>query len=164
MAVFETLEVQKLLANTFEPQRQFRFILEIDGIDAFTVLSASKPHMSFDEIEIPYINSRRYLSGRGYWNDITLTLNSPISPSATQKVMEWIYLNYESLTGRAGYASFYKKDFNIKMLGPVGDVVENWVIKGAWVKDADFGPLDYNTDEASQITLTIRYDNAWIEY
>jgi hypothetical protein len=31
----EVLEVQDMLANTYEPKRKFRWILQIEGIDAF---------------------------------------------------------------------------------------------------------------------------------
>jgi len=160
----ETLEVSSMLANAYEPKRKFRFILEIDGIDAFTVESTARPHLSFDTVEIHYINARRYLAGKMAWATIGLTLNDPIAPSAAQKVMQWVNLAYEAITGRAGYASFYKKDIVLKMLDPIGDVVERWTLKGTWITDADFTDLNYTTSDVAQVTLTLQYDNAVLEY
>jgi hypothetical protein len=40
-------------------------------------------------------------------------------------------------------------------LGPVGDLVEEWVIRG-FVTQIDFGELDYSSDELMGIKLTIR--------
>jgi hypothetical protein len=47
--------------------------------------------------------------------------------------MEWVRLSHESVTGRDGYSDFYKKDIRFNALGPVGDVVEEWICKGAYV-------------------------------
>jgi hypothetical protein len=47
--------------------------------------------------------------------------------------MEWVRLHHESVTGRDGYSDFYKKDLTFNVLGPVGDIVSEWVIKGALI-------------------------------
>jgi hypothetical protein len=62
-----------------------------------------------------------------------MTLFDPITPSGAQAVMEWVRLHHESVTGRDGYSDFYKKDLTIDVLGPVGDIVSEWVIKGAFI-------------------------------
>ena len=57
---------------------------------------------------------------------------------------------------------------NIKQIsgGSAGDptttIVEEWVLKRAWVKSVDFGELDYTSDDLINIELTIRYDWAVI--
>ena len=60
-----------------------------------------------------------------------MTLFDAITPSGAQSVMEWVRLHHESVTGRDGYSDFYKKDMTVNVLGPVGDVVSEWIIKGA---------------------------------
>lgn len=125
----EILEVQQMLADSFEPKRKFRWVIAINGIDAFTAKTSSRPQLTFDETVIDYINQKRYLSGKGTWSPMSLTLHDPIVPSASQKVMEWIRLDWENLTGRMGYAQFYKKTINLKMLDPVGAVVEDWELQ-----------------------------------
>jgi hypothetical protein len=134
----------------------------VNGIDAFTARSAARPSGTFAETVIDYINEKRFLSSKFTPNDFTLTLWDPIAPSGSQKVLEWVKLNYENTTGRMGYADFYKKDFDLKMLDPPGGVVEQWQFKGAWIKGTDFGALDYARagDDLANITLTIRYDKA----
>ena len=66
-----------------------------------------------------------------------MTLFDPITPSGAQAVMEWVRLHHESVTGRDGYSDFYKKDLTINVLGPVGDVVSEWIIKGALITEAN---------------------------
>ena len=63
----------------------------------------------------------------------SLHLFDPITPSGAQAVMEWVRLHHESVTGRDGYSDFYKKDLTFNVLGPVGDVVSEWIIKGALI-------------------------------
>jgi hypothetical protein len=88
-----------------------------------------------------------------------MTLFDPITPSGAQAVMEWVRLHHESVTGRDGYSDFYKKDLTIDVLGPVGDIVSEWVIKGAFIKGGNFGDYDWDTaDQAVNITLNLGMD------
>lgn len=160
----EVLDIQQMLADTFEPKRKFRWIIAINGIDAFTAKTTNRPQITFDETVIDYVNVKRYLSGKGTWQPMSLTLYDPIVPSAAQKVSEWIRLNFENVTGRMGYASFYKKTINLKLLDGVGSVVEDWELQGAWIQDANFGDLDYAVSDPTEIALTIRFDQAILLY
>ena len=58
----ETLDVNQMLANSFEPKRKFRFVLQIDGIDAYTLKTAARPQATFDETVIDYLNAKRYVA------------------------------------------------------------------------------------------------------
>tara|TARA_R100000008_G_scaffold86844_2_gene82015 strand:+ start:344 stop:832 length:489 start_codon:yes stop_codon:yes gene_type:complete len=160
----ETLAVTDMLPNKFEPKRQFRWVLAIEGIDAFIVKTASRPNVSIEEIEIPYINHKRFVAGKASFETLSVTLHDPIAPSGAQQVMEWIRTHFESVSGRAGYADFYKRDIQLKMLDPIGTVVELWDIKGGFLTAADFGSLDYGTSEPTEISLTIRFDNCVLQY
>ncbi len=78
--------------------------------------------------------------------------------------MEWIRLHFESVSGRSGYSDFYKRDVQIKMLDPVGTVVQLWDIKGAFLTEANFNDLSYDGSDLTEISLTIRFDNAVLQY
>ena len=93
-----------------------------------------------------------------------MTLFDPITPSGAQAVMEWVRLSHESVTGRDGYSDFYKKDVTFNLLGPVGDVVEEWVLKGTYIEMADFGELDYSSTDPAEIMLTLKYDYAILQF
>jgi hypothetical protein len=160
----ETLDVNSLLANTYEPLRKFRWILQIDGVDAYTLKTAARPQLTFDETVIDYINTKRYVSGKQTWNPISITTHDPIAPSASQKIMDWVRINYEPLTGRMGYATYYKKNISLKLLDPQGTVVQLWDIIGAWPQDVNFGDLDYASSDNTEISFTLRFDNAVLQY
>jgi hypothetical protein len=89
---------------------------------------------------------------------MTLSLYDPVTPSGAQAVMEWVRLGHESVTGRNGYSDFYKKDLTLNTLGPVGDIVGEWIIKGAYVKSVNFGEYDWSNDAYITIDLTVAMD------
>ena len=160
----EILETSQLLANTYEPKRKFRWILQIDGIDAFVLKTAARPQITAEETVVDFINMKRYLSGKHAWNPINVTMHDPIAPSAAQKIMDWLRLNFDSTTGRMGYATFYKKDISLKLLDPQGTVVELWDITGAWPQDINWGDLDYASSDNTEIAFVLRFDNAILQF
>ena len=89
---------------------------------------------------------------------MSMELYSPVTPSGAQAVMEWFRLSHESVTGRDGYSDFYKKDITLDVLGPIGDIVGQWILKGAFIKDAAFGNFDWATSEAVAIPVTLCMD------
>ena len=51
------------------------------------------------------------------------------------------------------------------MLGPVGDKVEEWQLKGAWITNAQFGDISWEEDGTpALITLDLRFDKAILQY
>lgn len=158
------LDPQEIFFTAFEPKVQNRFIMYIDGVPSFLVRAASRPSLTNGEVIMDHINIDRKLKGKTRWQDINITLYDGIVPSGAQAVMEWIRLGHESVTGRDGYADFYKKDITFAALGPVGDVVEEWTLKGAFVGDANFGDFDWSAEDAVNIELTIKYDYAILQY
>ena len=127
--------------------------------------STDRPSFSIAEEMIPFINSKRYIAGRLTFNTISLTLHDPIAPSGAQQVMEWIRTHAESVSGRAGYADFYKRDMQLKLLDPVGTVVELWDLKGCFLTDVNYGNLDYSDDSGNMdMSLTVRFDNCVLQF
>ena len=160
----ELLEPQDIMFTPFEPKLKNRFIMQIGGINAYLIKSANRPQINFDEVILEHMNVTRYVKGKGKWQPIEITLYDPVVPSAAQQVMEWIRLSHESVTGRDGYADFYKKDVSFQVLGPVGDVVEEWELKGTFIETANFGDLAFDSSDPVEITLTLKYDYAVLKF
>ncbi len=160
----EITEFDQMFYTNFEPKMTNRFIMEVEGIPSFLIKSMGRPTISTETVTIDHINVQRKIKGKTTWGDISITLHDPIVPSGAQAVMEWVRLSHESITGREGYADFYKKDCTFYMLGPVGDRVEQWTIKGAFITEASFGDLNYESTEKAEISVTLAYDFAILEY
>jgi hypothetical protein len=160
----EILEFDKMFYRNFEPKLGNRFIMEINGIESYIIKTASRPTFTSEIVELDHINVKRKIKGKSTWDDITISLYDPIVPSGAQQVMEWVRSSHESLTGRDGYAAFYKKDVTFFLLGPVGDKIEQWTLKGAFITSANFGELDWASNDPLSIELTLTYDYAILEY
>ena len=160
----EILEFDKMFYTNFEPKMKNRYIMEIDGIQSYLVKAGNRPQINFEKVTLDHINVKRQLKGKGEWQDLEITLYDPIVPSGAQAVMEWIRLGHESITGRDGYADFYKKDIDFYLLGPVGDKIEQWKLKGAFISQANFGDLSFDSNEVATIELTLSYDYAILEF
>jgi hypothetical protein len=159
------VQEQELFFTAFEPKVQNRFIMSIDGIPSYIIKATARPVLTQEPIKLNHINLQRYVKGRSVWGSMELTLFDPVVPSGAQAVMEWVRLHHESVTGRDGYAEFYKKDIILNALGPVGDKVEEWILKGAQITKADFGKQTWDSDnETVAIQLTIQPDYCILNY
>lgn len=151
----------------YEPLRQNRWLLRFPadlGIQEWWCKTAKRPSIKQEGKAIPFLNTETYVVGRYTWDAIQVTLRDPIGPSASQAIMEWVRLHSESVTGRQGYAAGYKRDVELEMLDPTGVVVSKWILKNAFITNADFGNLDYSSDELSEITITLQMDYAILAY
>ncbi len=154
------LDPNEIFFTAFEPKVKNRFIMYVDGIPSYTIKKIGAVGVTMEEIKLNHINVYRKIKGKAQWDDIEMTLFDPITPSGAQAVMEWVRLHHESVTGRDGYSDFYKKDVTINVLGPIGDIVSEWILKGAFIKTANFGEYNYDTEAAAiniQVTLGMDY-------
>jgi hypothetical protein len=121
--------------------------------------------LEMGKVELNHININRYVKGKTKWGNIQLTLFDPITPSGAQAVMEWVRLHHESVTGRDGYSDFYKKDLTVNILGPVGDIVSEWILKGCLIENTNFGELSWDTENtAVNIQMTVQPDYCILNY
>ena len=158
------LDPTEIMFTPFEPKVKNRFIMYVEGIPSYIIKTSARPNLTFETIILDHINVKRKLKGKGTWAALQITLFDPIVPSGAQAVMEWIRLSHEAVTGREGYSDFYKKDVTFNMLGPVGDKVEEWTLKGAFISVVDFGGMSWAENQAAEITVTLEYDYAILQF
>ena len=151
-------------AFDWEPKYTNRFIMIVDGIPSYLIKAAARPSLTNGEIVLDHINVERKVKGKTRWNDVSITLYDPIAPSGAEAVMEWVRLHHESLTGRDGYSTQYKKNITFHSLSPTGEKIEEWTLKGAFILDTNFGQMDWGTEDAVQIEMTLKYDYAVLEF
>ena len=153
------LNPNEIFFTAFEPKQANRFILFVDGFPSYIMKGVGAVSLTQGSVPLNHINVQRYVKGKTVWNTISFTLFDPFTPSGAQAVMEWVRLHHESVTGRDGYSDFYKKDLTINILGPVGDIVSEWIIKGAMITEASFGDYNWDTESTAQeLTMTVQPD------
>ena len=156
-------------AYKWEPKKSHQFIMSIpaasgESIPAYLIKASAKPSFTNGEVTLDHINVQRYVKGKTVWNTIAITLYDAIIPSGAQAVVQWLRDHHESATGRDGYSDFYKKDIELKQLSGLGEIVEQWTLKGAFITEGNFGTLDWSTEDAVNIELTLRYDYAILNF
>ena len=152
------LDPNEIFFTPFEPKQKNRFVLYVDGFPAYLIKGLGAVTVTQGTVPLNHINVQRFVKGKTTWGTISMTLFDAITPSGAQSVMEWVRLHHESVTGRDGYSDFYKKDMTVNVLGPVGDVVSEWIIKGALITDASFGDYNYDEEGAVEIAMTVQPD------
>jgi hypothetical protein len=162
--------------NIPAPKRNYRWLLYLGGIPQWICKKVTKPSVSLTEAEHTYLNHKFYYPGRVEWQTIDVTLVDPVSPDAVQTLDDIIFKSgyrppedqNSTLTVTKGAATdalgkVIIQQLGIEQKGPGSDqvnVVEEWQLYNAWVKDVKYGELDYTSDDLTEITLTLRYDYA----
>ena len=159
------LDPNEIFYTAFEPKQANRFILYMDGMPSYIIKGVSAVTLNQGVVTLNHINVERKVKGKSVWQDVTMTLFDPITPSGAQATMEWVRLHHESVTGRDGYSDFYKKDLTINVLGPVDDIVSEWILKGAFIVNSNFGEYNWDTvDSAINLTIEMSIDYAVLNF
>lgn len=155
------LDTNEMTNTIFQPIFAFQFRFLIDGIPSYLIKSVNGVGFTEGEDLIYHINTYYALATRRKYKDINLSLYDPCSPSGAQAVSEWTNLRFERVTARAAYFDMYAKDVVMHVTGPTGDIVREWVIKKAFVKDVEFG--DYNMETETHTTINLTLGNSGLD-
>ncbi len=159
------LDPNEIFYTAFEPKQANRFILYMDGMPSYIIKGVSAVTLTQGVVTLNHINVERKIKGKSTWGNVTMQLFDPITPSGAQATMEWVRLHHESVTGRDGYSDFYKKDLTINTLGPVGDIVSEWILKGAFIVNSNFGEYNWDTvDQAINLSIEVSIDYAVLNF
>jgi hypothetical protein len=143
----------------YEPKRENRFVCEFPaelGIEVWKVQEFKRPSIKINKVEIPFINTSTWVSGRYTWDEQEITFLDPIGPSTSQELMEWVRLHAESLTGRMGYNQGAAKTLILKSLDPTGIEIEKWTLENCIIVSADFGSNSMSSDALQTIKLVVQ--------
>ena len=167
-----------------DPKRSFRWLVSFGnnvqqqngqsavGLQEWYAKSANKPSFSISETPHQFINHTFYYPGRVEWQTIDITLVDPSYPNDASQALVKALNNsgyYLPTDIRSASNTIMKADavnalggqLKLKQLGASdNDVLETWTLLNPWIKDVNFGDLDYGTEDMVNITLTVRYDYA----
>jgi len=155
------------------PKLKYRFRVNLLGFGVESsveltkqVSDVTRPKVSFEEMTIDVYNSKVKLAGKYSFENLTLTLRDDASGQVTKLVGQQIQKQFdfmEQASARSGID--YKFQMNIEVLdggngNSEADILERWEVYGAYVQNADYGDLNYATNEVATVALTIAFDNA----
>jgi len=156
------------------PKLQFRFRVNFLNFGTNTstveltkqVIDCSRPNVQFQEITLPIYNSTMYLAGKATWQTMSVNVRDDASNSVSKLVGQQLQKQMDFVEqASAASGQDYKFQTNIEILdggngtsAPV--VLETWECYGCFLQTANYNTLNYGTNEAVTIALTIRFDNA----
>jgi hypothetical protein len=156
------------------PKLKYRFRVMFENFGVSTprteltkqVISVARPNLTFEEIALPVYNSTLKLAGRHTWADITCSLRDDASGAVSRLVGEQLQKQMDFLEMSSAASGIdYKFTTKIEVLDggnganePV--VLETWELYGCYLKGANYQDLNYGSNEAVTIEMSIAYDNA----
>ena len=156
------------------PKLQFRFRVNFLNFGTNTstveltkqVIDCSRPNVQFQEITLPIYNSTMYLAGKATWQTLAINIRDDASNSVSKLVGQQLQKQMDFVEqASAASGQDYKFQTNIEILdggngtnAPI--VLETWELYGCFLQSANYNTLNYATNEAVTIALTLRYDNA----
>jgi hypothetical protein len=130
------------------------------------VVDFARPNVTFENIDLPIYNSTIKLAGKYSWADITCNLRDDAGGNVSKLVGEQLQkqLDFaEMSSASAGIDYKFTTVFEVLDGGNGANVpvaLETWEIYGCYLQGVNYGDMNYGSNEAAQIALTIRFDNA----
>lgn len=172
-----------------EPKRAYKFHLIIGGVGSglaaestsatilheYMIKKVSRPSFSTSESEHKYLNHTFYFPGKVTWSEVSFTVTDAISPNASLELMKMLEASgYKAPLGTTNGIDEPQTVSKLKANGALGkpriqqldsegNIVEEWTLFNAWIKDVKFGDLDYDSEELMNIEVTLRYDYAALD-
>ena len=156
------------------PKLKFRFrvIFENFGVSSpkteltKQVVDFKRPNVTFGEIPIDVYNSKIYLAGKHEWDVVSCNLRDDAQGNVAKLVGEQLQKQFDFVEQSSASSGIdYKFNTRVELLdGGNGantpTILETWELYGCFLTGADYGDLNYSSNEPVQIALNIRYDNA----
>lgn len=156
------------------PKLKFRFRVTFEsfGISSSKVeltkqvVDFKRPNPTWENIELPVYNSKVNILGKYSWADVTCNLRDDAVGNVSKLVGEQIQKQFDFMEQASAASGIdYKFVTRLEMLdGGNGkfepSVLETWEMYGCMLTGVDYGDMNYATNEAATIALTIKFDNA----
>jgi hypothetical protein len=157
------IEGNILGTGNFEPQRVYNFSLAINGLNdtKLALESMTLPTKMVSEIELNFLNTRRYVAGRASYEALPIVIKDVIQGSTANEINNWHQTVFDPGTGHIGLASRYKRNGEIILFGPDGSAERTWILEGCWPTVVNFGSLDYNSDDVVRLEMQLRFDRCF---
>lgn len=174
----------------FEPKRQFRFLISFTELSNLTFMakSASKPSYELSTSEHKVLNHTFKFPGTLTWSDVDVTFVDAVDPNVGSKFYNALLnAGYVAPTSESALVTGITKvqvtsvigEVKIKQLDgggiilPAGfdpgevrgavdqtNIVEEWTLKNAFIKNVSFGDLSYDSEELMEVSVGLMYDYA----
>jgi hypothetical protein len=170
-----------------EPRRAHRFLLTLPNLasvdeafrfEQYLAKAVTKPSYTVGETEHKFLGNTYYYPGSVTWNTVSATIVNAINPDGNKilydalvgsgylkpDVQEDVFFNPAVAPGTVNKFDAVNQLGNVifEELNGQGGLIGTWTLQNAFITNATFGDLSYDTDDLLNIEITFRYD--WAEY
>jgi hypothetical protein len=156
------------------PKLKYRFRVVFENLGVSTprteltkqVIDFTRPSVTFEEIPIEIYNSRMYLAGKHTWATTTANFRDDAGGHVSRLVGEQLQKQLDFMEQASASSGIdYKFTTRCEILdggnGATSPVVlETWEMYGCFITEANYGDLNYGSNEPVTIGMTLRFDNA----
>ena len=154
---------------TLMPKLAYRFrvsfLYDSDQLITSNVISFTRPVLSHEPVTIDAYNSKIKLAGKHTWEDVTMTLRDDVNSNVIKQIEAQIQKQIDMADQSATLSGAnYKFQAKIESLdganGAAAKALDTWILDGCYIVNYQPGENNYATSDATQISITISYDNA----
>ena len=156
------------------PKLAFRFRVTFENFGISTprteltkqVMNFSRPNVSMENIELNVYNSKVNLAGKYTWDPISVTIRDDSLGVVSRLIGEQMQKQFDFFEQASAASGIdYKFVTRCEMLDGANGaneptVLETWEMYGCYIESSNYNELDYATNDAMNIGLSIRFDNA----
>lgn len=173
---------KKEITVPVQPKQSFKFRVMFLGIGGWNfphqieltknVVDCNLPKFSQNPIEVNVYNSKYSVLGKHNFDAITVTLRNDIANKVAyvieHQVAKQVNLYNQESVPAAGMAKFQMKieqlDGSNRSYGSGSEpvILSTWHLTGCWLTNVDWGNLNYSDSNPNNITLSVKFDNAFL--
>jgi len=156
------------------PKLKYRFRVVFENLGVSTprteltkqVIDFTRPSVTFEEIPIEIYNSRMYLAGKHTWATTSANFRDDAGGHVSRLIGEQLQKQLDFMEQASASSGIdYKFTTRCEILdGGNGSsepvVLETWEMYGCFITEANYGDLNYGSNEPVTIGMTMRFDNA----
>jgi len=165
--------------NIAQPLRPFRFRIQETGIDLtrpgspddggfwWWAKSATKPSFEISKDEYQMINHKFKFPGIATWKDVTIKIidyqddRDLRGPTKSFKFYDYLVESGYSFGSVDGISKQKAStQFVLEQLDADGGVLERWTLINPFITSVEFSDLSYESEELSEVSITVAYDTA----
>lgn len=129
------------------------------------VVTCERPKIQYNEVTVHSYNSLAYYAGKHEWQSLNCTVRDDVSNAVSKLVGYQVQKQLNHFEQTSPLAS---QNYKFGMLYEVLDggnegVLEGWNLEGCFLTNVDYDSGDYATADPLTISMTIRFDNAFLE-
>jgi hypothetical protein len=156
------------------PKLKYRFRASFEGFGVSAdrveltkqVIDIKRPSVSFSPITLDVYNSKVYIQGKPEWQETSVNFRDDAGGNVARLVGEQIQKQFDFLEQASAVSGAdYKFVMRFEVLdggngAATPNVLETWELYGCFISNADYGDLNYGSNEDARIALNIKFDNA----